>query len=109
MLIEAYRDATHIAVIAVNTGSKPIKQKFILDGASFGTLTPWVTSPDDNLAAKEPSPPTTPSPTIAGQQRGHIRQLGREHRDAGPGHAAGRRRRGREGSHRARLPQRAGP
>ena len=54
VLIEAYRDATHIAVIAVNTGSKPVTQKFILDGATFGTLTPWVTSPDDNLAAKDP-------------------------------------------------------
>jgi len=54
VLIEAYRDATHIAVIAVNTGSKPVTQKFILDSATFGTLTPWVTSPDDNLAAKDP-------------------------------------------------------
>ena len=53
VLIEAYRDATHIAVIAVNTGSKPVTQKFILDGTTFGTLTPWVTSPDDNLAAKD--------------------------------------------------------
>ena len=35
--------------------SKPVTQKFILDGATFGTLTPWVTSPDDNLAAKDPS------------------------------------------------------
>ena len=54
VLIEAYRDATHLAVIAVNTSSKPVTQKFILDGATFGTLTPWVTSPDDNLAAKDP-------------------------------------------------------
>ena len=54
VLIEAYRDATHIAVIAVNTGSTPVTQKFILDGTTFGTLTPWVTSPDDNLAAKDP-------------------------------------------------------
>jgi glucuronoarabinoxylan endo-1,4-beta-xylanase len=54
VLIEAYRDAMHIAVIAVNTSSKTITQKFILDGGTFGTLTPWVTSPDDNLAAKDP-------------------------------------------------------
>jgi glucuronoarabinoxylan endo-1,4-beta-xylanase len=54
VLIEAYRDATHLAVIAVNTSAKPVTQKFILDGATFGTLTPWVTSTDDNLAAKDP-------------------------------------------------------
>jgi len=54
VLTEAYRDATHIAVIAVNTSSQPVTQKFLLDGATFGTLTPWVTSPDDNLAAKDP-------------------------------------------------------
>jgi glucuronoarabinoxylan endo-1,4-beta-xylanase len=54
VLIEAYRDDTHLAVIAINTTSKTVTQKFILDGATFGTLTPWVTSPDDDLAAKSP-------------------------------------------------------
>ena len=112
VLIEAYRDATHIAVIAVNTSSKPVTQKFILDGATFGTLTPWVTSPDDNLAAKDPfTAYDTFTYDLPAQQRGHLRQLGRDHRDAGPGHAARRRRRRdrRQDLDRARLSQRAGP
>ena len=41
VLIEAYRDATHLAVIAIDTTSKTVTEKFILDGATFGTLTPW--------------------------------------------------------------------
>ena len=54
VLIEAYRDdSTHVAVIAINTGSKAVTQKFVLYGSTFGTVTPWVTSPDDNLAAKD--------------------------------------------------------
>jgi glucuronoarabinoxylan endo-1,4-beta-xylanase len=52
VLVEAYRDETHLALIAINTNSKTVTQNFLLDGASFGTLTPWVTSPDDSLAAK---------------------------------------------------------
>jgi hypothetical protein len=54
VLVEAYRDSTHLALIAVNTTSSTVTQKFILDGNSFGTLTPWVTSADDSLAAKSP-------------------------------------------------------
>ena len=52
VLVEAYRDSTHLALIAVNTTTSTVSQKFILEGNSFGTLTPWVTSPDDSLAAK---------------------------------------------------------
>jgi glucuronoarabinoxylan endo-1,4-beta-xylanase len=53
VLVEAYRDdSTHLALIAINTGSATVTQRFRLDGGTFGTLTPWVTSPDDSLAAK---------------------------------------------------------
>ena len=53
VLIEAYRDdANHIALIAINTGEATVTQNFLIDGHAFGTLTPWITSPDDNLAAK---------------------------------------------------------
>jgi glucuronoarabinoxylan endo-1,4-beta-xylanase len=53
VLIEAYRDeADHLALIAINTGSKTVTQNFFIEGHSFGTLTPWVTSADDDLAAK---------------------------------------------------------
>jgi glucuronoarabinoxylan endo-1,4-beta-xylanase len=52
VLIESYRDSTHIALIAVNTNTGPVTQKFMINGGNFGTLTPWVTSPDDSLAAK---------------------------------------------------------
>ena len=53
VLVEAYRDAnSHIALTAINTGASTVTQKFSVDGGSFGTLTPWVTSPDDDLAAK---------------------------------------------------------
>ena len=51
---EAYRDATHLAIIAINASTSPVNQKFIINGNTIGTLTPWVTSPDvnDNLVAK---------------------------------------------------------
>jgi glucuronoarabinoxylan endo-1,4-beta-xylanase len=52
VLIEAYRDSSHIALIAINTNAGTVTQNFNIDGGSFGTLTPWVTSPDDSLAAK---------------------------------------------------------
>jgi glucuronoarabinoxylan endo-1,4-beta-xylanase len=51
---EAYRDATHLAIIAINGNNAPVKQKFAIKGNTIDTLTPWVTSPDDNLAAKDP-------------------------------------------------------
>jgi len=53
VLVEAYRDSnSHLVLTAINTGSTVVTQKFFIEGATFGTLTPWVTSPDDNLAAK---------------------------------------------------------
>lgn len=53
VLIEAYRDdAEHLALIAVNTGNNTITQNFMIDGHSFGTLTPWITSPNDAMSAK---------------------------------------------------------
>lgn len=54
VLTEAYRDDTHLAIIAINTKSGPVSQKFILKGNQISSLTPWVTSPDDNLAAQSP-------------------------------------------------------
>jgi hypothetical protein len=54
VLVEAYRDATHLAVVAVNTTSSPVTQTFHLAGQTFGSVTPWVTSPDDSLVAKTP-------------------------------------------------------
>jgi glucuronoarabinoxylan endo-1,4-beta-xylanase len=58
---EAYRDgANHLAIIAINTTAMPINQKFIVNGNTLSSVTPWVTSPDpsDNLAAKSPLTPT---------------------------------------------------
>jgi glucuronoarabinoxylan endo-1,4-beta-xylanase len=52
ILIEAYRDSTHLAIIAVNTNSTTVNEKFHLAGSTFGTVTPWITSADDSLAAK---------------------------------------------------------
>ena len=51
---EAYRDGTHLAIIAINTNTNTVSQKFIVNGNTIDTLTPWVTSPDDSLAAKDP-------------------------------------------------------
>ena len=51
---EAYRDGTHLAIIAINTNASTVNQKFIVNGNTIDTLTPWVTSPDDSLAAKSP-------------------------------------------------------
>jgi O-glycosyl hydrolase len=58
---EAYRDsADHLAIIAINTNTTTVSQKFIVNGTTLSSLTPWVTSPDptDNLAAKSPITPT---------------------------------------------------
>lgn len=53
LLIEAYRDdSDHLALIAVNTGSNKVTQKFKIDGTSINSLTPWVTSNDDSLVSK---------------------------------------------------------
>jgi glucuronoarabinoxylan endo-1,4-beta-xylanase len=54
VLVEAYRDATHLAIIAVNTTSGAVNQTFHLAGGTLGTVTPWVTSADDPLVAKSP-------------------------------------------------------
>jgi len=54
VLVEAYRDDTHLAIIAVNSTSGTVTQKFNIDGSMFGTLTPWVTSPNDDLASRSP-------------------------------------------------------
>ncbi|MFL5307781.1 MAG: hypothetical protein ACJ8F1_21360 [Polyangia bacterium] len=54
VLVEAYRDSTHLAVIAVNTNATAVTQKFVVDGSTLDTVTPWVTSADDSLAAKSP-------------------------------------------------------
>ena len=56
VLIEAYRDASHVALIAINTNTGTVTQKFSIDGGSIDSLTPWVTSPDDSLTAKIPIP-----------------------------------------------------
>jgi hypothetical protein len=58
---EAYRDgANHLAIIAINTNTTAVNQKFIVNGTTLSSVTPWVTSPDpaDNLAAKSPLTPT---------------------------------------------------
>jgi len=52
VLVEAYRDSTHLAIVAINTGASTATQKFTLDGIAFSTLTPWVTSADYDLAAQ---------------------------------------------------------
>ena len=53
VLIEAYRDdAGHLALTAINANAGTVTQNFFIEGHSFGNLTPWVTSPDDDLAAK---------------------------------------------------------
>ncbi len=54
VLVEAYRDSiSHIAIIAINSNSAKVTQKFIINGTSIDSLTPWMTSPDDSLAAKD--------------------------------------------------------
>jgi glucuronoarabinoxylan endo-1,4-beta-xylanase len=53
VLIEAYRDdSNHLVLTAINSNGGKVTQNFLIEGASFGTLTPWVTSPDDSMAAK---------------------------------------------------------
>ncbi|HVT09920.1 MAG TPA: hypothetical protein VHO67_20800 [Polyangia bacterium] len=54
VLIEAYRDSTHLAVIAINTNASPVTQKFVVDGVTLNSVTPWVTSPDHSLEASSP-------------------------------------------------------
>jgi glucuronoarabinoxylan endo-1,4-beta-xylanase len=53
LLVEAYRDDCHVALIAINTDATDVEQKFVLNGVSGVTaLTPWVTSPRDKLTPK---------------------------------------------------------
>ncbi len=57
LLVEAYRDECHIALIAINRDANEVSQKFTLSGAPFVTsLTPWITSANDKLAAKSEVP-----------------------------------------------------
>jgi glucuronoarabinoxylan endo-1,4-beta-xylanase len=54
VLVEAYRDdSTRIALTAINTNSKSETLTFAVEGGSFGKLIPWVTSPNDDLKAKD--------------------------------------------------------
>jgi glucuronoarabinoxylan endo-1,4-beta-xylanase len=54
VLIEAYRDDSgHLVLTAINSNTKTVTQNFLIEGHEFGTLTPWVTSPDDSLSAKD--------------------------------------------------------
>jgi glucuronoarabinoxylan endo-1,4-beta-xylanase len=55
VLIDAYRDDSgHIAVVAVNTTSSSATVPFTAAGGTFGTMTPWVTDPDNDLVAQSP-------------------------------------------------------
>ena len=57
LLVEAYRDECHVAVIAINSDSNDVNQKFILsDAPELASVTPWVTSANDKLAAKTAVP-----------------------------------------------------
>ena len=48
--VSAFRDAgTRVSIVAVNSGSSARMQTFWLDGASFGTVWPWVTSDSKSL------------------------------------------------------------
>jgi glucuronoarabinoxylan endo-1,4-beta-xylanase len=49
---EAYRDDTHLAIIAINTNTSAVNQKFIVNGNAVSALTPWVTDPNNNLIAQ---------------------------------------------------------
>ncbi len=54
VLIEAYRDdEERIVLTAINTNSDAQTLRFAVEGGSFGKLIPWVTSPDDDLQAKD--------------------------------------------------------
>ena len=54
VLIEAYRDdGSRIVLTAINTSFDRVTLTFAVEGGSFGKLTPWVTSPDDNMVAKD--------------------------------------------------------
>jgi len=55
VLVEAYRDDSgHIAIVVVNTTSSSVTEPFTAAGGTFGTMTPWVTDPNNNLVAQSP-------------------------------------------------------
>lgn len=57
LLVEAYRDSCHVAVIAINSDANEVTQNFVLsDAPQLASVTPWVTSPTDKLAAKAAVP-----------------------------------------------------
>jgi glucuronoarabinoxylan endo-1,4-beta-xylanase len=50
---EAFRDGSgHLAIIAINANTSGVNQKFIINGNSISSLTPWVTDPNNNLVAQ---------------------------------------------------------
>lgn len=57
LLVEAYRDSCHLAVLAINSDANEVTQKFVLsDAPPLGSVTPWITSPTDKLTPKAPVP-----------------------------------------------------
>ena len=55
LLVEAYRDNSNdLAIVAVNTTAAPVTQTFNLTGGTFGTVTPWLTDANDDLAPQSP-------------------------------------------------------
>ncbi|HKO46152.1 MAG TPA: carbohydrate-binding protein [Polyangiaceae bacterium] len=50
--VTAFKDATHLAIVAINAGSGPVAQTFRVYGRAVASMTPWVTSDSFSLAAR---------------------------------------------------------
>ena len=50
--ITAFKDATHLAIVAINTSSDNRAQTFHIDGRVVTSMTPWVTSDSFSLVAQ---------------------------------------------------------
>ena len=92
---EAYRDgATHLAIIAINTNTTTVNQKFIVNGNTLehahalGDLA----RPERQPGGQGPRHADQRRLHLraAGPERGHVRELGRHHRDARPDPPPGR-------------------
>ena len=85
VLIEAYRDSTHLAIIAINAGPSTVTQKFILDGGSVTPSRPGLPPPTTLLRPEPDLRERRLHLRSAGPERGHVRELGRDQRNARPG------------------------
>jgi glucuronoarabinoxylan endo-1,4-beta-xylanase len=50
VFVSAYKGSGHFVIVAINMGTSSVSQPFMIQNATVTTLTPWQTSPSENMA-----------------------------------------------------------